>query len=186
MSYCCVGKSTEVKHRDSLGQGAARARSRKPKRRRWGGSMGLPGGSAPAGPELSQILHGARAGSAGSPVSLPPVGTLKALLSTLCLCSLCPDKKKTAPRPSAGQLLPAQVTATGARQRNPHTAQLLLHSARAKLTPLSTSGSTTAAGDTRSFCREREIPPEPVGQVPRFSGLLKAVALHTPLSRSSK
>lgn len=44
LSYGSAGKSTEVKHRDSLGLGAERARRRKPRCRRWGESMGMPRG----------------------------------------------------------------------------------------------------------------------------------------------
>lgn len=94
-----------------------------------------------------------------------PCGELKAVLSTQCLCSLCPDKKIKTHGPNARQLLPAQVVGwQQGRGTLTLLTQLLLHSARAKLTALCTSGSSTAAGDTRSFCREREILPEPAGQ----------------------
>lgn len=122
---------------------------------------GCPGGSAPAGLELSQILHSARAGSS---LSLLPVGNERQCLAPKFLCSLCPDKKKTAHRPNASCL---QLTAMGARQGNPHTAQgycTLQGLLQGTNSALSTSASTTAVGDTRCFCRERGTPAEPVGQ----------------------
>lgn len=122
---------------------------------------GCPGGSGPAGLELSQIIHSARPGSAGSSLSLLPVGnqrqcsapSVPALLvqtKRLQLTEQTPDSCSSpgtamAVRHRSLTLLSCYCPCQGQTHSPVH---LWLH---------------TAGGDTRTLCREREIPAELLG-----------------------